>query len=196
MFYLQKINRLYNIEKILLEKILKKIILIFIFILTLLSCAAKVNLIEDSFYGQKFYQTDYISMSYWSATVKFRLRNISGTDDIILEAQYIADGSFNISEKNKIVLKFADNTFLNLYYTSFVPKTDVEVIYGTSIYFMDTAYVDRSYSIQAENQIKNLPVITDIRVETAEGFKNFKVKESQAENLIKLYNEMKTLLSN
>lgn len=176
--------------------ILKKILLLFILIITLSSCAAKVHVIEDSFYGQKFYQTDYISMSYWSATVKFRLRNISGTDDIILEAQYITDGSFNISEKNKIVLKFADNTFLNLYYTSFVPKTDVEVIYGTSIYFMDTAYVDRSYSIQAENQIKDLPVITDIRVETADGFKNFKVKESQSENLIKLYNEMKTLLSN
>ena len=97
---------------------MKKILLLFILIITLSSCAAKVHVIEDSFYGQKFYQTDYISMSYWSATVKFRLRNISGTDDIILEAQYITDGSFNISEKNKIVLKFADNTFLNLYYTS------------------------------------------------------------------------------
>ena len=195
MFYLQKINSLYNIEKILLEKILKKIILIFIFILTLSSCAAKVNLIEDSFYGKKFYQTDYVSITFWSATLRFRLRNISGTDNIVLEAQYITDSSFNITEKSKIVLKFSDDTFLDLYYTSLIPKTDTEVIYGTSIYFMDTAYVDRTYSIQAENKITNMKTITDIRVETAEGFKNFKVKESAANDIIRLYNEIKELLS-
>ncbi|ADG70886.1 conserved hypothetical protein [Brachyspira murdochii DSM 12563] len=195
MFYLQKINSLYNIEKILLEKILKKIILLFILILILSSCAAKVHLVEDSFYGSKFYQTDYVSITFWSATIKFRLRNISGTDNIILEVQYITDGSFNITEKSKVVLKFSDSTFLDLYYTSLMPKTDTEVIYGTSIYFMDTAYVDRSYSIQAENKITDMKTITDIRVETSDGFKNFKVKESAANDIIRLYNEMKELLS-
>ena len=124
-----------------------------------------------------------------------RLRNISGTDNIVLEAQYITDSSFNITEKSKIVLKFSDDTFLDLYYTSLIPKTDTEVIYGTSIYFMDTAYVDRTYSIQAENKITNMKTITDIRVETAEGFRNFKVKESAANDIIRLYNEMKELLS-
>ncbi len=195
MFYLQKINSLYNIEKILLEKILKKIILLFILILILSSCASKVHLVEDSFYGSKFYQTDYVSITFWSATIKFRLRNISGTDNIVLEAQYITDGSFNITEKSKVVLKFSDGTFLDLYYTSLMPKTDTEVIYGTSIYFMDTAYVDRSYSIQAENKITDMKTITDIRVETSDGFKNFKVKESAANDIIRLYNEMKELLS-
>lgn len=195
MFYLQKINSLYNIEKILLEKILKKIILLFILILILSSCASKVHLVEDSFYGSKFYQTDYVSITFWSATIKFRLRNISGTDNIVLEAQYITDGSFNITEKSKVVLKFSDGTFLDLYYTSLMPKTDTEVIYGTSIYFMDTAYVDRSYSIQAENKITDMKTITDIRVETSDGFKNFKVKESAANDIIRLYNEIKELLS-
>lgn len=174
---------------------MKKIILVFILILSLSSCAAKVHLVEDSFYGQKFYQTDYVSITFWSATIKFRLKNISGTSNIILEAQYITDGSFNITEKSKIVIKFSDGTFLDLYYTSLIPKTDTEVIYGTSIYFMDTAYVDRTYSIQAENKITDMKTITDIRVETADGFKNFKVKESAANNIIKLYNEMKELLS-
>ncbi|MBW5408904.1 hypothetical protein E6A50_00745 [Brachyspira hampsonii] len=173
---------------------MKKIILLFIFILTLSSCAAKVNLIEDSFYGTKFYQTDYVSITFWSATVKFRLKNIGGTDNIVLEAQYITDGSFNITEKSKVVLKFSDGTFLNLYYTSLMPKTDTEVIYGTSIYFMDTAYVDRTYSIQAENKVTEMKTITDIRVETADGFKNFKVKESAANDLMRLYNEMQDLL--
>ncbi|PPS22369.1 hypothetical protein DJ52_05335, partial [Brachyspira murdochii] len=107
-----------------MEKILKKIILLFILILILSSCAAKVHLVEDSFYGSKFYQTDYVSITFWSATIKFRLRNISGTDNIILEAQYITDGSFNITEKSKVVLKFSDSTFLDLYYTSLMPKTD------------------------------------------------------------------------
>ena len=159
------------------------------------SCAAKVHLIEDSFYGEKFYQTDYISINYWSATLKFRLKNISSTNKIILEAQYISDEAFNIAENSKIVLKFDDGTFVNLYYTSLMPKTDVEVIYGTSIYFMDTAYVDRSYSIQAENKVTEMKTITDIRVESADGFKNFKVKESAANDIIRLYNEMKELLS-
>ncbi|PPS21402.1 hypothetical protein DJ52_10945, partial [Brachyspira murdochii] len=79
--------------------------------------------------------------------------------------------------------------------TSLMPKTDTEVIYGTSIYFMDTAYVDRSYIIQAENKITDMKTITDIRVETSDGFKNFKVKESAANDIIRLYNEIKELLS-
>ncbi|WP_297206284.1 hypothetical protein [uncultured Brachyspira sp.] len=176
--------------------ILKKVLLLFILIISLSSCAAKVHLIEDSFYGEKFYQTDYISINYWSATLKFRLKNISSTNKIILEAQYISDEAFNIAENSKIVLKFDDSTFVNLYYTSLMPKTDVEVIYGTSIYFMDTSYVDRSYSIQAENEIKKLPLLTDIRVETAEGFKNFTVKEKYANELIRLYNEILSSIGN
>ena len=47
-------------------------------------------------------------------------------------------------------------------------KTENEIIYGTSIYFMDTAYVDRSYSINAENSIKEMKVLTDIRVEAVD----------------------------
>lgn len=179
--------------------ILKKIFILFSLIIlsiTLSSCAAKVHLIEDSFYGTKFYQTDYISINYWSSTLKFRLKNISGTNSIVLEAQYISDDAFNIAENSKIVLKFNDNSYINLYYTSLMPKTDVEVIYGTSIYFMDTSYVDRTYSIQAENEIKKLPLLTDIRVETAEGFKNFKVKEKYANELIRLYNEIKESINN
>lgn len=181
-----------------MEKTLKKIftlLLLIILIISLSSCAAKVHLVNDSFYGQKFYQTDYVSASYWSAEIKFRLKSVSNSDDIILEAQYIADGSFNISENSKIVLKFNDGSFVNLNYTSLIPKTDTEVIYGTSIYFMDTAYVDRSYSIQAENKIKNLPVLTDVRIETTEGFKNYAVKEKVAYNLIRLYTEMRELMA-
>ncbi|MDA0064065.1 hypothetical protein OFS07_12800 [Brachyspira hyodysenteriae] len=72
---------------------------------------------------------------------------------------------------------------------------ETEIIYGTSIYFMDTSYVDRSYSINAENIIKNMKVLTDIRVETADGFKNLKVKKDAANDLMRLYNEMQDLLS-
>ena len=181
-----------------MEIILKKIFTLFsliIFSITLSSCAAKVHLINDTFYGQKMYQTDYISASYWSGTVKFRLKSVVGSNNVILEAQYVADSSFNISETSKIVLKFEDDTYLILHYTSFMPKTESEIIYGTSIYFMDTAYVDRSYSINAENSIKEMKVLTDIRVETADGFKNFKVKKDAANDLIRLYNEMQALLS-
>lgn len=181
-----------------MEIILKKIFTLFsliILTISLSSCAAKVHLINDTFYGQKVYQTDYISMSYWSETIKFRLKSANDPNNIILEAQYIADSSFNIAETSKIVLKFEDNTYLILHYTSLMPKTENEIIYGTSIYFMDTAYVDRSYSINAENSIKEMKVLTDIRVETADGFKNFKVKKDAANDLIRLYNEMQDLLS-
>ncbi|OEJ14888.1 hypothetical protein BFL38_08625 [Brachyspira hampsonii] len=181
-----------------MEIILKKIYILFlliIFSISLSSCAAKVHLINDSFYGQKIYQTDYISMSYWSETIKFRLKSANDPNNIILEVQYIADSSFNISENSKIVLKFEDDTYLILQYTSLMPKTESEIIYGTSIYFMDTAYVDRSYSINAENTIREMKVLTDIRVETAEGFKNLKVKKDAANDLIRLYNEMKEAIS-
>ena len=60
---------------------------------------------------------------------------------------------------------------------------------------MDTDYVERSYRINAENSIKEMKVLTDIRVETADGFKNFKVKKDAANDLIRLYNEMQDLLS-
>ena len=43
--------------------------------------------------------------------------------------------------------------------------------------------------------IKEMKVLTDIRVETADGFKNFKVKKDAANDLIRLYNEMQDLLS-
>ena len=178
-----------------MEKILKKILLLSALIINLSSCAAKVHLINDSFYGHQFYQTDYISINYWSSTIKLRLKNIAGTDKIILEAQYITGEAFNIKESSKIVLKFEDNTYISLNYTSLMPKAETEIIYGTSIYFMDTSYVDRSYSINAENIIRDMKTITDIRVETAEGFKNFTVKKSISDNILKLYDEMKTLLS-
>lgn len=158
------------------------------------SCAAQVHLINDSFYGQKIYQTDYISCGYWSADIKFRLKSLNGSN-IILEAQYVSDTSFNIKEDSKIILKFEDGSYLPLNYTSIIPKTDSEIIYGTSIYFMDTAYVDRSYSINAENTIKDMKVLTDVRVETAEGFKNFRIKKNTSNDLIRLYNEMQNLLS-
>ncbi|WP_300367668.1 hypothetical protein [Brachyspira sp.] len=177
---------------------MKKILTFLLFtalMISLSSCAAKVHLINDSFYGQKFYQTDYINMNFWSATVKFRFKSISGTDKIILEAQYITDESFSINPNSKIILKFEDGTYTALNYTSLFPKTETEIIYGTSIYFMDTSYVDRSYSINAENMIKDMKVLTDIRVETVEGFQNFTVKKGAAEDLLRLYNEMQTLLS-
>ncbi|KLI29258.1 hypothetical protein SZ49_10385 [Brachyspira hyodysenteriae] len=181
-----------------MEITLKKILILLlsiVLIISLSSCAAKVHLIEDSFYGEKFYQTDYVSMNFWSATVKFRLKSVSGTDKIILEAQYITDESFSINPNSKIVLKFEDGTYAALNYTSLFPKMETEIIYGTSIYFMDTSYVDRSYSINAENIIKNMKVLTDIRVETADGFKNLKVKKDAANDLMRLYNEMQDLLS-
>ena len=181
-----------------MEIILKKIFILFALIIlsiTLSSCAAKVHLINDTFYGQKMYQTDYISVSSWSATVKFRLKSVAGSNNVILEAQYVADSSFNISENNKIVLKFEDDTYLILHYTSIMPKTENEIIYGTSIYFMDTAYVDRSYSINAENTIKEMKVLKEVRIETTEGFKNLKIKKDAANDLMRLYNEMQDLLS-
>ena len=177
---------------------MKKIFILFALIIlsiTLSSCAAKVHLINDTFYGQKYYQTDYISLSYWSETIKFRLKSTNNPNNIILEAQYVADSSFNISENNKIVLKFEDDTYLILHYTSIMPKTENEIIYGTSIYFMDTAYVDRSYSINAENTIKEMKVLKEVRIETTEGFKNLKIKKDAANDLMRLYNEMQDLLS-
>ncbi|WP_295161634.1 hypothetical protein [uncultured Brachyspira sp.] len=174
---------------------MKKILKLFIIIISLSSCAAKVHLIEDSFYGEKFYQTDYISINDWSSSVRLRLKNISGSDNIIIEAQYVRDSSFNVSKDNKIILKFDGEKYAELNYKSLAPKTDTEVIYGASIYFMDTAYIDRSYSIQAENKIDNLSILKAVRVETTEGFKNYTVPEETANNLLKLYTEMKTLLS-
>ncbi|WP_300370457.1 hypothetical protein [Brachyspira sp.] len=41
---------------------MNKILMYFIVLFFLLSCASKVNIIKDDFYGTAHYQTDYVSI--------------------------------------------------------------------------------------------------------------------------------------
>ena len=104
-------------KKLLKLKELKKLFLL-LPILLLISCAVKVKTVNDSFYGTQHYETDYMTITGWDTTIKLRFSKLVNTDNVILDALYVSSTAFTISKGNKIILKFSDNSFINLNYTS------------------------------------------------------------------------------
>lgn len=192
-FYLQKLNYIYNLINFVSRGIMMKIyynIIILLFFIN--SCSTKVNTIKDDFYGITYYQTDYISVKNWDTTINLRLVS-KEKNNIVLEAQYISSSAFTITEENKIVLKFSDDSFIYLNYTDNVKKLNKEEVYKTiKGWFFDTDYID-TYLVNASSEIYNLGILTDIRLENSEAFKNIKFPEDKAHKLLELFNEIKSI---
>lgn len=169
-------------------KILTKKLFLFLPILLLISCAVKVKTVNDSFYGTKYYQTSYITIVGWLYDIKFRFVAAKNPNIIIVEALYISSLGFTISKSDNIVLKFSDNTLINLYYTSDTPAVDRSVytsydgiVYGTS-----------SHTINASARLDNdIGTLTDIRIENSSGFKNLTIKSSFAKKFKKAFEDIK-----
>lgn len=172
-----------------------KKLFLFLPILLLISCAVKVKTITDSFYGNQYYQTDYMAITGWDTTIKLRFNKTANNNNIILEALYVSSAAFTISKGNKIILKFSDNSLINLNYTSEMSKIDKGETLSTYKWLIyDTDYFD-TYTINASAIVDNIGILTAIRIENSGGFKNLDVTPSFAKKFQKAYEDIKNKIN-
>ena len=178
-------------KKLLKLKELKKLFLLSP-ILLLISCAVKVKTVNDSFYGTQHYETSYMTIIGWSYDVKVRFIASKNPNVILVEVQYIANDSFTISKNDGIILKFSDDSLLNLIYINDMPAVDRS--FYTSYY--GSVYSSSSYTINAAARINNdIGTLTAIRIENSGGFKNLDISQSFAKKFQKAYNDIKNKIN-
>lgn len=172
-----------------------KNLFLFLSVLLSISCAVKVKTITDSFYGNQYYQTDYMNITGWDTTIKLRFNKMANNNNIILEALYVSSAAFTISKGNKIILKFSDNSLINLNYTSEMSKIDKGETLSTYKWLIyDTDYFD-TYTINANAIVDNIGTLTAIRIENSGGFKNLDVQPSFAKKFKKAYEDIKNKIN-
>ena len=169
---------------------LKKLFLV-LPVLLLISCAVKVKTVNDSFYGTEHYETSYMTITGWLYDVKVRFVAGKNPNVILVEVQYIASDSFTVSKNDEIVLKFSDDSLINLTYINNMPAVD-RSFYTSS----GNVYSYSSYTINAASRINNdIGTLTAIRIENSGGFKNLDVSKSFAKTFQKAYNDIKNKIN-
>ena len=172
---------------------LKKLSLLSL-VLLLISCAVKVKMVEDDFYGEKsyHYQTSYMSIG----DIEFRFTATKNPAVIVLEAKYIKYEAFTVSKNDNIVLRFNDDTFINLNYINDMPTvSSYYSSYSFTSYWGISVPVN-SYTINAEARINNdIGTLTAIRIENSGGFRNLDVSKSFANTFQKAYNDIKNKIN-
>ena len=161
-------------------------------VLLLISCAVNVKTVNDTFYGTQHYETDYMTITGWLYEVKFRFIASKNPNVILVEVQYITYyDSFTVSKNDEIVLKFSDNSLLNLTYINEMPAVD-RSFYTSS----GNVYSSSSYTINAAARINNdIGTLTAIRIENSGGFRNLDVSKSFANTFQKAYNDIKNKIN-
>ena len=170
---------------------LKKLFLV-LPVLLLISCAVNVKTVNDTFYGTQHYETDYMTITGWLYEVKFRFIASKNPNVILVEVQYITYyDSFTVSKNDEIVLKFSDNSLVNLTYINEMPAVD-RSFYTSS----GNVYSSSSYTINAAARINNdIGTLTAIRIENSGGFRNLDVSKSFAKTFQKAYNDIKNKIN-
>lgn len=190
-------------KKLLKLKELKKLFLL-LAILLLISCAVKVKTVNDSFYGTQHYETDYMTIMGWFDNIKLKFVAAKNPNIILVMASYSSEIAYNISKSDNIVLKFHDNTFLNLdyinnsptVYTSDTYYSGNSYSYGNSTSYYGTSYNYRLYTINSSARINNdIGTLTAIRIENSGGFKNLDISQSFAKKFQKAYNDIKNKIN-
>ena len=161
-------------------------------VLLLISCAVNVKTVNDTFYGTQHYETDYMTITGWLYEVKFRFIASKNPNVILVEVQYITYyDSFTVSKNDEIVLKFSDNSLVNLTYINEMPAVD-RSFYTSS----GNIYSSSSYTINAAARINNdIGTLTAIRIENSGGFRNLDVSKSFAKKFQKAYNDIKNKIN-
>ena len=161
-------------------------------VLLLISCAVNVKTVNDTFYGTQHYETDYMTITGWLYEVKFRFIASKNPNVILVEVQYITYyDSFTVSKNDEIVLKFSDNSLVNLTYINDMPAVDRN-FYTSS----GNIYSSSSYTINAAARINNdIGTLTAIRIENSGGFRNLDVSKSFANTFQKAYNDIKNKIN-
>lgn len=173
-------------------------------VLLLISCAVKVRTVTDSFYGTEHYRTDNMTMSGWGWEIRLRFVAAKNPNVILVMAYYSSENSFDISANDSIVLRFGDNVFLNLHYTSDAPTVYTSDTYysGSSYNYgyytshYGTSYRYTLYTIDSSARVDNdIGDLTAIRIENSRGFKNLDVSKSFAKTFQKAYNDIKNKIN-
>ena len=161
-------------------------------ILLLISCAVNVKTVKDSFYGTEHYETSYMTITGWLYDIKFKFVASKNPNVILVEVQYITYyDSFTVSKNDQIVLKFSDDSLINLTYINDMPAVD-RSFYTSS----GNVYSYSSYTINAAARINNdIGTLTAIRIENSGGFKNLDVSKSFAHTFQKAYNDIKNKIN-
>lgn len=169
-----------------------KKLFLFLPILLLISCAVNIKTIEDDFYGEKihYYQTSYMSID----NIQLRFTASKNSGIIIVEALYTSSSAFTVSKNDNIVLRFNNNTFINLNYGSDTPSVDSYYYHYLNSYFPMTFPVD-SYTINANARVNDIGTLTAIRIENSGGFKNLDVTPSFAKKFQKAYEDIKNKIN-
>lgn len=185
---------------------MRKLKKLFLFLLVLLSisCAVKVKTITDSFYGTQHYQTDYMTIHGWLYDINLRFVAAKNPNIILVSASYSSYDAYTISKNDNIVLKFGDDIFLNLNYTSSSPTiytgntyySGNSYSYGNYTSHYGTSYRYNLYTINASARINNdIGTLTAIRIENSGGFKNLEVTPSFAKKFKKAYEDIKNKIN-
>ena len=160
-------------------------------VLLLISCAVNVKTVNDTFYGTQHYETDYMTITGWDTTIKLRFNKMVNTDNIILDALYVSSAAFTVSKGNQIILKFSDNSLINLNYTSEMSKIDKGEILSTYKWLLYDKDAFDTYTINANARVDNIGTLTAIRIENSGGFKNIEVKSDFAKKFKTAFEEIK-----
>lgn len=167
-----------------------KKLFLFLPILLLISCAVNIKTIEDDFYGEKihYYQTSYMSID----NIQLRFTASKNSGIIIVEALYTSSSAFTVSKNDNIVLRFNNNTFINLNYGSDTPSVDSYYYYNS---YLQMSFPANNYTISANAKINNIETLTAIRIENSGGFKNLDVTPSFAKKFQKAYEDIKNKIN-
>jgi len=150
--------------------------------------AQKIKTVEDEFYGTKYYVSSSIKISdiINRTEIEAVLQTLNGKDDIMLVLTITTGGDFyTIDSSHNVIFKFDDGSMLTLNYVSTMPKHNVGSIQGVVFSY---------YIIEARANITHLEefkTLTDIRIETSNGYRNIKVKPAVAKRYIKAFNLIK-----
>ena len=168
---------------------LKKLFL-FLPVLLSISCAVKIKTIEDDFYGEKntYYQTSYMDID----NISLRFTAYKNLQIIIVEALYTSSSAFTVSKNDNIVLRFNDNTFINLNYSGNTPSVYSYYYYNS---YLQMSFPANNYTISANAKINNIGILTAIRIENSGGFKNLEVTPSFAKKFLKAYEDIKNKIN-
>ncbi len=180
-----------------------KNLFLFLSVLLSISCAVKVKTITDSFYGNQYYQTDYMTITGWDTDISLRFIATKNPNIILVSASYSTYNAFTISKNDNMVLKFGDNIFVNLKYTSDNPTVEAggtyysgnAYSYGnyTSLYGSSLGF--NIYTINASAIVDNIEILTAIRIENSRGYKNLDVQPSFAKKFKKAYEDIKNKIN-
>ena len=147
---------------------MKKILLLLVCVFFVSCATTTVKYVGDIYYPDKGYFEVYGTWlgDAWSS-INIDFRTINGTDKVIVIAENTFDNIMTVSDSHKILLKFSDGKELELDYNMKVSQ-----------------YEHGHFELKATSDvIKDFGTLEIVRMQTDDGYMNFKATKKRAEIL-------------